>query len=77
VREVVDILLSGWKGRGNGRAACAKRSEREQGREMAKNKIQVLIKISKNQALKQWGLGSEILVILIIGFIFSSTVLLI
>jgi hypothetical protein len=29
VREVEDILLGGWKGRGNGCAACAKKSERE------------------------------------------------
>jgi hypothetical protein len=36
VREVEDILLrGGWKGRGNDRAACAKRSERERGRETA------------------------------------------
>jgi hypothetical protein len=37
VRDVEDILL-GVEGQGNGRAACAKRSEREQGREIAKRK---------------------------------------
>jgi hypothetical protein len=36
MREVEDILLKGgWKGKGNGRAACVKRSERERGRETA------------------------------------------
>jgi hypothetical protein len=50
VREVEDILLGGWKGKGNGRAACAKRSERERGRETAQNKVQVLIKILRNRA---------------------------
>ena len=47
VREVCaggeDILLSEGDGRseirGNGRASCAKRSEREQGREMAYKKV--------------------------------------
>ena len=59
VREVCaggeDILLSEGDGRseirGNGRASCAKRSEREQGREMAYKQVQVLTKILKNQAL--------------------------
>jgi hypothetical protein len=35
----------------NGRASCAKRSEREQGREMTYKKVQVLIKILRNRAL--------------------------
>ena len=39
VQVVEDILLSegdnGGRGRGNGRAVCIKRSEREQDREMA------------------------------------------
>ena len=47
VREVCaggeDILLSerngGGSGRENGRASCEKRSEREQGREMAHKKV--------------------------------------
>ena len=51
VRDIEDILLSEGDGRseirGNGRASCAKRSEREQGREMAYKKVQVLTKISK------------------------------
>ena len=59
VREVCaggeDILLSerdgGGGSRDNGRASCEKRSEREQGREMAHKKVQVLTKISKNRAL--------------------------
>jgi hypothetical protein len=51
VREIEDILLGGWKGKGNGRAACAKRSEREQGREIIYKKVQVSIKISRNRAL--------------------------
>ena len=50
-----DILLSerngGGSGRENGRASCEKRSEREQGREMAHKKVQVLTKILKNRAL--------------------------
>ena len=50
-----DILLSerngGGGGRENGRASCRKRSEREQGREMAYKKIQVLTKILRNRAL--------------------------
>jgi hypothetical protein len=50
-----DILLSerdgGGSGRENGRASCRKRSEREQGREMAHKKVQVLTKISRNRAL--------------------------
>jgi hypothetical protein len=50
-----DILLSEGDGRseirGNGRASCAKRSEREQGREMAYKQVQVLTKILKNRAL--------------------------
>ena len=50
-----DILLSerdgGGGGRENGRASCGKRSEREQGREMAYKKIQVLTKILRNRAL--------------------------
>ena len=37
--------------RGNGRASCAKRSEREQDREMRYEKVQALTKILKNQAL--------------------------
>jgi hypothetical protein len=40
-----DILLSDRDGGGGGRAFCAKRSEREQGREMAYKKVQVLTKI--------------------------------
>jgi len=48
VREVEDILLSGWKGRGNGRAVYAKRSDREKGREMVYKKVQVLTKILRN-----------------------------
>ena len=59
VREVCaggeDILLSEGDGRseirGNSRASCAKRSEREQGREMAYKQVQVLTKILKNRAL--------------------------
>jgi hypothetical protein len=35
----------GGKGRGNGRASCAKRSEREQGREMVYKKVWVLTKM--------------------------------
>ena len=48
MREVEDILLSGWKGRGNGRAVYAKRSDREKGREMVYKKVQVLTKILRN-----------------------------
>ena len=44
-----DILLSERDGksqsRGNGRASCVKRSEREQGREMAHKKVRVLAKM--------------------------------
>ena len=54
MREVEDILLSerngGVSGSGS-RAAYAKRSEREQGCEMVYKKVQVLIKVLKNQAL--------------------------
>jgi hypothetical protein len=54
VREVEDILLSerdgGDKGRGNGRASCVKRSEREQCGEMVYKKVQVLAKILRNRA---------------------------
>jgi hypothetical protein len=53
VREVEDILLckcNGGNSGSGGRAACAKRSEREQSREMA-YKVQVLIKLLKNQPL--------------------------
>jgi hypothetical protein len=55
-REVgEDILLSEGdrrsESRNNGRAAWAKRSEREQGREMTQIKLQVLTKILKNQAI--------------------------
>jgi hypothetical protein len=53
-REGEDILLrerdGGDSGRENGRASCGKRSEREQGREMAYKKVQVLTKILKNRA---------------------------
>jgi len=49
-REVEDILLSERDGGGGSRAFCAKRSEREQGREIAHKKVQVLIKILRNQA---------------------------
>ena len=45
-----DILLSERDGGGGSRAFCAKRSEREQGREIAHKKVQVLIKILRNQA---------------------------
>jgi hypothetical protein len=45
-----DILLSERNGGGSGRALCAKRSEREQGREMAYKKVQALTKILRNQA---------------------------
>ena len=37
--------------KGSGRASCAKRSEREQGRELAQKKMQVLTEISRNRAL--------------------------
>jgi hypothetical protein len=49
-----DILLSEGNGRNkqyNGRAFCAKRSEREQGREIVYKKVQVLTKILKNRVL--------------------------
>ena len=50
VREVCaggeDILLSERDGGGGRRASCAKRSEREQGREIAHKKVQVSRKIS-------------------------------
>jgi len=52
--EVEDILLSErnyGSRRSGGRAACAKRSEREQGREIAYKKVQVLTKISRNRVL--------------------------
>jgi hypothetical protein len=40
------------RGKGSGRAFCVKRSEREQGREIAKKKkVQALIKILRNRAL--------------------------
>ena len=49
VRIIEDILLSERDGesesRGNGRASCVKRSEREQGREMAHKKVRVLAKM--------------------------------
>jgi hypothetical protein len=55
VRLIEDILLSEYNGGGrsreNGRVSCGKRSEREQGREMIYKKVQVSIKISRNQAL--------------------------
>jgi hypothetical protein len=50
-REGEDILLSERNSGDSGRAFCAKRSEREQGGEMAYKKVQVLIKILKNRAL--------------------------
>ena len=46
-----DILLSERNSGDSGRAFCAKRSEREQGREMAHKKVQVLTKILRNRAL--------------------------
>ncbi len=43
MRVIEDILLSerdgGSRSRGNGRASCGKRSEREQGREITQNKV--------------------------------------
>jgi hypothetical protein len=52
---IEDIFSSEYDGGGrskkNGRALYRKRSEREQGREMAYKKFQVLTKISRNQAL--------------------------
>jgi hypothetical protein len=52
VRVIEDILLSerdgGGGSRDNGRASWGKRSEREQGREMAYKKVQVLTKILRN-----------------------------
>ncbi len=49
-----DILLSerdgGGVSWGNSRAAYIKRSEREQGRKIAHKKVQVLAKMSRNQA---------------------------
>jgi hypothetical protein len=41
VREIEDILLGGWKGKGNRCAAYVKRSEREQDREIIYKKVQV------------------------------------
>jgi hypothetical protein len=51
MQEVEDILLSERDSGGDGRATCAKRSERVQGREIIYKKVQVLIKISRNRAL--------------------------
>jgi hypothetical protein len=54
MRVIEDILLSerdsGGEGKGKGYALCVIRSEREQGREMAYKKVQVLAKISRNRA---------------------------
>jgi hypothetical protein len=54
VRIIEDILLSERDGesesRGNGRASCAKRSECEQGREMAYKKVWILAKMLRNRA---------------------------
>jgi hypothetical protein len=49
IQKIEDILSSeqdsGNKGKSNGRAACAKRSERKQGREMAYKKVRVFAKM--------------------------------
>lgn len=54
MRVIEDILLSKRDGesesRGNGRASCAKRSDCEQGREMAYKKARVLAKMLRNRA---------------------------
>jgi hypothetical protein len=54
VRVIEDILLSerdgGYRSKGSGRASCIKRSEREQGREIAHKKVRVLAKMLRNQA---------------------------
>jgi hypothetical protein len=54
VREVEDIFLSECNGGGSGSSGCAayaKRSVREQGREIIYKKVQVLTKILKNRVL--------------------------
>ena len=43
--------MAGAGGRGNGRVSCGKRSEREQGREVAYKKVQVSTKYQEIRAL--------------------------